>query len=55
MNDFRAGRRLKGLDEFAVPAFVGRMARVARRRKLEWYAVLLAAIALGAALGLAII
>lgn len=34
------GRRLKGLDEFEKPAFVGRMARVGRRRKWAWYAML---------------
>lgn len=55
MNHFRTGRRLKGLDEFEKPVFVGRMAQVARRRKLEWYAMLAAAIALGAAVGLAIV
>jgi hypothetical protein len=27
--------RLKGLDEFEKPEFVGRMARIERRRKLE--------------------
>jgi len=55
MSDFRAGCRLKGLDEFETPAFVGRMVRVARRRKLAWYAMLAAAIALGAAIGLEIV
>jgi hypothetical protein len=55
MNEFGAGRRLKGLDEFEKPAFVGRMARVARRRQLEWSAMLMAATALGAAIGLAIV
>ena len=55
MKEFRAGRRLKGLNEFEKPAFVGRMSRVARRRKLEWYAMLVTAIALGAAIGLAIV
>ena len=45
-------RRLKGLDEFEAPEFVGRMERVARRRKLVWYAMLAGAIALGAAIGL---
>ena len=29
-----AKRRLKGLDEFETPEFVGRMARIQRRRKL---------------------
>lgn len=44
-------RRLKGLDEFETPAFVGRMARVDRRRKLAWYAMLAGAVALGAGIG----
>jgi hypothetical protein len=48
-------KRLKGLDEFEKPEFVGRMARAERRRKLQWYAMLAAAMALGAAIGLAII
>jgi hypothetical protein len=47
--------RLKGLDEFKKPEFVGRMARAERRRKLQWYAMLAAAAALGATIGLAII
>jgi hypothetical protein len=45
-------RRLKGLDEFEVPEFVGRMARVHRRRIVTWYAMLGGAILLGAAIGL---
>ena len=48
-------KRLKGLEEFEKPEFVGRMARVERRRKLQWYAMLAAAMALGAAIGLVII
>lgn len=47
-------QRLKGLDEFETPAFVGRMARVERRRKLAWYAMLAGAVALGAGIGLVV-
>ena len=47
-------RRLKGLDEFETPEFVGRMARVDRRRKLAWYAMLAGAVALGAGIGLVV-
>jgi hypothetical protein len=43
--------RLKGLDEFEKPEFVGRMARAERRRKLEWWAMVVAAFALGGAIG----
>ena len=46
------GRRLKGLDEFETPEFVGRMARIERRRALAWYAMLSGAIFIGAAVGL---
>jgi hypothetical protein len=45
-------RRLKGLDEFETPEFVGRMARVEQRHKIAWYAMLTGAVALGAAIGL---
>ena len=45
-------RRLKGLEEFEAPDFVGRMARVQRRRKLTWYAMLASAILLGTGIGL---
>ena len=45
-------RRLKGLDEFETPAFVGRMARVQRRRSVTWYATLGGTVLLGTALGL---
>ena len=44
--------RLKGLDEFEPPEFVGRMARVERRRKLGWWAMMAGAVLLGAAIGL---
>jgi len=46
------GRRLKGLEEFETPEFVGRMARVERRRKLNWYGTLAATVALGSTIGL---
>jgi len=46
--------RLKGLDEFKTPAFVGRMVRVGRRRRSAWYAMLAGAVAVGAAIGLVI-
>ena len=55
MNDVRRGRRLKGLDEFEAPPFVGRMARVERRRRWAWYAILAGAVAVGAAIGLVIL
>lgn len=45
------GKRLRGLDEFEPPAFVGRMARVEWRRRLVWYAMLAVTVALGAAIG----
>lgn len=47
-----SGKRLKGLDEFETPEFVGRMARVQRKRDLTWAAGLLSSLVLGAALGL---
>lgn len=43
--------RLKGLEEFETPEFVGRMNRVARRRKLQWWAMLAATFAVGGAIG----
>lgn len=46
------GRRLKGLDEFEAPPFVGRMERVERRRKLGWWALMASGVAAGAGLGL---
>jgi hypothetical protein len=39
-------KRLKGLEEFEKPEFVGRMERAERRTKLEWWAV-----AVGGAIG----
>jgi hypothetical protein len=46
------GRRLKGLDEFEKPGFVGRMARVERRRKLVWFGMLAVTVATGLMIGL---
>ena len=46
-----SGKHLKGLNEFARPSFVGRMDRVRRQRQLTWYAVLIAAVLSGAAIG----
>ncbi len=46
------GKRLRGLDEFEPPEFVGRMQRVQRQRQLAWSAMLGGAIFVGAALGL---
>ena len=43
--------RLKGLDEFEPPEFVGRMARLERRRKLAWRGMLVGAVGIGAAMG----
>ena len=48
------GRRLKSLDEFEAPAFVGRMNRIKRRRKLVWFGTIAAAAALGGVIGLAL-
>jgi hypothetical protein len=45
------GRRLNGLDEFEKPEFVGRMDRLARRKKVEWWAMFAAAFAVGGAIG----
>ena len=47
--------RLKGLDEFEKPEFVGRMARLARRKKFEWWAMMAAAFVVGGAIGLVLI
>lgn len=47
--------RLKGLDEFEPPEFVGRMARVERRQKLAWYLMLAAAVTVDAAVGLVLL
>ena len=48
------GRRLKGLDEFEKPRFVGRMARIERRRKIAWYAMLAAGVVAGVWIGMAL-
>lgn len=48
-------KRLRGLDEFVKPSFVGRMDRVRRRQQLVWYAMLIAAVSTGAAIGLTLI
>jgi hypothetical protein len=48
------GRRLKGLEEFDKPKFVGRMARIERRRKITWYAMLSAAVVIGVCIGMAL-
>lgn len=45
------GKRLKGLDEFEKPKFVGRMARFERRQKLEWWGLMLTGVAVGGAIG----
>jgi hypothetical protein len=44
-------KRLKGLDEFQKPEFVGRMDRIAQRRKLEWWGLMLAGVVVGGAIG----
>lgn len=46
------GRRVKGLDEFETPEFVGRMARRRRRRELAWRASVAASVILGLLIGL---
>lgn len=51
MTDFGGGKRLKGLEEFETPNFVARMARIGRRKKLEWWAMMAAAFAVGGAIG----
>lgn len=49
------GKRLKGLDEFEAPAFIGRMERAERRRKVVWYAMLTGAVLIGATIGFVLI
>jgi hypothetical protein len=51
MTGFPGGKHLKGLDEFEKPEFVGRMARLARRRKLGWWAMMAAAFVVGGGIG----
>ena len=45
----------RSLDEFEAPDFVGRMARVDRRQKLLWWAMLTGAAATGVVIGLFLI
>jgi len=45
------GPRLKSLDEFELPAFVGRMERVQRRRAFAWWSMLAAVTLVGGVLG----
>ena len=47
-----SNKRLKGLNEFVAPGFVGRMDRVRRRRKWAFGAALFVAVLLGIAIGL---
>lgn len=49
------GRRLKGLDEFEPPVFVGRMERIERRRLWAFRAALVVAVAVGAGIGMLLI
>ena len=44
--------RLKGLDEFEPPAFVGRIGRVERRRRLLWQLALAVVVLTGTLVGL---
>jgi hypothetical protein len=46
------GRRLRGLEEFQPPPFIGRMERVERRRRLAWWAMMAGGVALGVGVGL---
>lgn len=48
-------KRLRGLEEFVKPAFVGRMDRVRRRRRLTFIAMLISAALTGAAIGWSIV
>ena len=49
------GRRLKGLDEFEAPAFVGRMDRVERRRRWAFRAAMVVAVGVGVGIGLLLV
>lgn len=51
----RRGKRLRGLDEFVRPKFVGRMERMRRQRELVFAAMLISALLTGAAIGWALI
>lgn len=48
----RGPRRLRSLDEFETPEFVGRMARVRRLRGWLWRLMLTVGVAVGVLLGL---
>lgn len=47
-----SGKRLKGLDEFEAPPFVGRMKRVRRLRVWLWRLMLAVGVAVGVLVGL---
>ena len=47
--------RLKGLDEFEPPEFVGRMARIERQQELGWWAMMIGGFAVGVGLGLVLL
>ena len=49
------GRRLKGLDEYEPPTFVGRMDRVERRRAWVFRIALVVAVGVGVGIGLLLI
>ena len=46
------GQRLKGLEEFVPPEFVGRMARIERRRLWAFRVSLVVAVGVGVGIGL---
>ena len=48
----RRTKRLKGLDEFTPPPFVGRMERIRLRRERAFHGALLIAVLVGVGLGL---
>ena len=48
---FRRRHRLKGLNEFVRPSFVGRMERMRQQRKLQWLAMMACAVVLGGVVG----
>jgi len=45
-------RRLKSLEEFETPEFVGRMDRVEKRRRFLWYTTVAMTVCIGAVIGL---
>ncbi len=52
---FPQRRRLKSLDEFEPPEFLGRMERVERKRGLGRWVLLIAGFGVGVAIGLRLI